>query len=55
LITDLSASFEFFDIGDLQKQPCHFGILKTAKHINQIIREKNLLANAFERNPVNTI
>jgi hypothetical protein len=52
VITDLTATCEYFDVKDLPRQPCHVGILKTTERIHQIIMEKNLLVDAFEKNPV---
>lgn len=51
VITDMTAECGYFDIDDLQNQPAHIGILNTADNIYQIIKEENLLGEAFKTNP----
>ena len=48
----MTAECGYFDTGDLTNEPCHIGILNTAENIFQIIKEQNLLVEAFKNNPV---
>jgi hypothetical protein len=52
VITDLTATSEYFEVEGMQKQRCHGGMLKTAENIYQIIMEHNLLVDAFQKSPV---
>lgn len=52
VITDMTAECGYFDVGHLKNQPCHIGILNTAENIYQIIKDENLLSEAFRINPV---
>lgn len=48
----MTAECGYFDTEDLTNEPCHIGILNTAENIFQIIKEQNLLFEAFKNNPV---
>jgi hypothetical protein len=48
----MTADCGYFDVGNLEDEPVHDGILNTAENIYQIIKKYNLLPEAFRKNPV---